>query len=695
MKAALQQHAAVLREAGLDWLFVAKTLLAMFVTVWLAMRMDLQQPATAMMTVAILSHPHSGMVLAKGFYRALGTLVGCLAAVVLVSLFPQQRLLLLAGMALWIGLCAGGAAFYRNFMSYGFVLAGYTVGIVVLPVVNQPQLLFESAMMRGSEVLLGIVVVGIISDVLFPQRLGTVLRQSVASQFSGFMGFVSGSLGGVLDRSQLEKAHMRFVADTVQLENLRASVVFEDSGIRVHSPRLQRLNQHFMAVSTSYQSLHHLMNRLQGEAGRPVRDHLMGLCDRLARAIGEHTGSDAGQVAALEARLAALRPELGQAVTRLRQRLAGEDRATRLDFDTGAELLERVTLELHDYVAAFAVLTGHRRPPLLQRHEQVVFSAGNDALGAVLSGVRVATVLLIMGVFWIVSAWPHGGTAMLLTAIFSGLFASAPNPGAIVRNITGGFAVGMSLAFVCLFFVLNRMDGFGLMVAGIVPFLLPGLYLMARPWRPGLGMGWVLGFTYILNLHNGMSFDPVYFINEALSQMAGVLVVGVMFSLFGNASSNQWLRERLLGRLREQVVRAATAPLAGLKARFESASRDLMMQMVVHGGAGDRRFLGWALAVNETGRALIEVRERLATLPAPQPDVEAAVQALARLYQAPSDSRYRLAVQRLSWALDACHDRYVLAQLHLLRLALLDRNSVLADCVASDVVVLPEVSLAP
>ena len=132
-----------LRETALDWLYVGKALLAIFIGGWLAMRMDLQQPATTMMTVALVMHPASGMVLAKSFYRAMGTLVGCGVAIALVGLFPQQRELLLVGMALWIGLCAAGASLYRNFMSYGFVLSGYTVAIVVLPVVQHPLGLFD------------------------------------------------------------------------------------------------------------------------------------------------------------------------------------------------------------------------------------------------------------------------------------------------------------------------------------------------------------------------------------------------------------------------------------------------------------------------------------------------------------------------------------------------------------------------
>lgn len=68
-----------LRGAALDWLFVAKAVFATLLTGWIAMRLNLEQPSTAMLTVSIVIHPQSGMVLAKSFYRALGTLVGCLS----------------------------------------------------------------------------------------------------------------------------------------------------------------------------------------------------------------------------------------------------------------------------------------------------------------------------------------------------------------------------------------------------------------------------------------------------------------------------------------------------------------------------------------------------------------------------------------------------------------------------------------
>ncbi len=52
---------------------MGKSLLAIYLAAWLAMWLQPEQPATTMITVAIVIHPRSGMVLAKSFYRVIGT----------------------------------------------------------------------------------------------------------------------------------------------------------------------------------------------------------------------------------------------------------------------------------------------------------------------------------------------------------------------------------------------------------------------------------------------------------------------------------------------------------------------------------------------------------------------------------------------------------------------------------------------
>lgn len=69
--------------------FAIKTLLAGGLALWCAFRFDLEQPQWALMTVLIVSQPLSGMVVAKGLFRLLGTLVGTAMSVLMIALFAQ------------------------------------------------------------------------------------------------------------------------------------------------------------------------------------------------------------------------------------------------------------------------------------------------------------------------------------------------------------------------------------------------------------------------------------------------------------------------------------------------------------------------------------------------------------------------------------------------------------------------------
>ncbi len=675
---------ASLREESATWLFVAKTLLAFYLTGWLAMRLALPQPSTAMLTTIIVANRQSGMVLAKSFYRAIGTLGGALAAFLIVGLFPQQRVLFLAALSLWIGLCSGGATLYRNFKSYAFVLAGYTAAIIAIPVIDHPPDVFDSAVARISEVLLGLLVSGVVSDTVFPSHMREVLRRTAREQFAHFIQFVQRSTGGTIARSDIEKAHLRFVRDAVTLEDMRSSVIFENPEARARSGHMQLFNQRFMAASTSLQSLHHLINRLQRNGRDVPANALIALYAPIGLAL--NTPVEAGMAArALLPRLEAARRTMDVQAPIMRERLP-EVRDVR-DFDTGASLLDRFAEELHAYVDTAALLQAPGG--IAGSAGRVRFTRGNDYYDAGLATLRTTLTMAALSVFWIASAWPYGSSAMLLATIFAGLFASAPNPTKVVKTMLIGYSLGMSASFVCVFFVLTRMDGYGLLVAGSAPFLMLGLVMMMWPAVASVGLGYAMGFAYILALKNQMVFDPVHFMNDMIAQLIGLGFAAAAFVFVPPAIGSLWFRRRQLERLRRQVSVAAEAPLPGLRHRFESVNHDLFGQIVAQtepGSSDSRALLAWALAVHETGRAVIQLRDDMAAGSWPD-DVKraitSAIGSLARLYEFPSSTAYLRARDAIAAAIDETnkHDAThpLLNHLHLLRMALLDEQSALGE----------------
>src|SRR5438876_5636765 len=83
--------------------FAFKTFLAGLLALFLAFWLGLDEPRWALLTVFVVSQPDSGLVLAKGFYRILGTIAGVAVSTALMFGLSQSRLLFLASLAPWTG----------------------------------------------------------------------------------------------------------------------------------------------------------------------------------------------------------------------------------------------------------------------------------------------------------------------------------------------------------------------------------------------------------------------------------------------------------------------------------------------------------------------------------------------------------------------------------------------------------------
>src|SRR5476649_1004608 len=260
------QTAGWFNTDGERWVFVAKAMLAAYTALWLAFRLGLDSPGTALVTTVILALPSSGMVLEKAFYRLLGTVIGCSAALAMVALFPQTPQLLFLALALWVALCTGGAAMHRNQQSYSFVLAGYTACMIAVPAIDAPDRVFTLAVTRVTEVGLGIICAAVVHDVVFPRRHSRAVMRTVQARYASFITFCTQVLEQRLTPAETELSHLKFAADIAALESGRAAAFFEADHPRSHTSQLHAFNAAFMTVLTTFYTLHRLIRRLRGAA---------------------------------------------------------------------------------------------------------------------------------------------------------------------------------------------------------------------------------------------------------------------------------------------------------------------------------------------------------------------------------------------------------------------------------------------
>jgi uncharacterized membrane protein YccC len=692
------------RSDGVTWVYIFKVLLAAFLTLWLAMRLELPQPRTAMITVFIVMQPQSGQVFAKSFYRFLGTLAGSAMMVALIALFAQNTELFLGSLAIWVGICSAGAARCRNFRAYGFVLAGYTAAMVGLPALAHPDGAFMAAVWRVLEISLGILCSTLVSAAILPQTASAAMRNALYQRFGVFALFVTDGLRGRSKAESFEASNVRFIAEAVGLEGLRSVTVFEDPHMRRRNGRLSRLNSEFMGITTRFNALHQLLERLRvnGEehvvaAIRPGLQDLAEVLDGFSgRAL---TSPDAARLATA---LASYKEGLPTRVRTLRGIFQDTDpsEAEQLDFHTAYELLYRFVDDLHSYAQTHASLADHRHER--ERWDEP-FTPQTNWWAAAASGIRASFILVVLGSYWVATAWPSGATMTLIAAATVGLSAATPNPKRMAFQMACGTFLGALIGFVEMFFIFPWIDGFPLLCVMLAPVIVLGSFLTSRPQYAGVGLGLLIFFSTGSVPDNLTIYNPYTFINDYIAMVMGMLVCAAAGAIILPPNS-RWLWKRLEQDLRGQVVYAISGKLKGLASSFESRTRDLLHQ--AYGlAAGEpkvqKNLLRWMFVVLEVGHAIIELRKEQAILPVhpayaeSQPwrqAIRVMGRALVRLFLQPNSSNLERALVAVDHAIsrvaatdepfaphfDTSALRRVKSYLHFIRTSLLDPQSPLA-----------------
>jgi len=613
-----------LRSSLPFWLFIAKTLTAALLSLWIAMRLELPQPRTAMTTVFIVMQPYSGAVIAKSFYRIAGTVIGSLVSLLVVGLFSHEPTILLAATIVWIGICTAGATRNRNFRSYAFVLAGYTAALVAVPTITDPDSIFQGAVTRVNEVSLGVIVSTVISALVFPQFAGDTLPRAVRSRFTGFVEFVAATLAGRIDRAGIEATNLRFVGDVISLEATRSVAVFEHPETRLRSPILMRMNHDFMAVSTRLHALHQLFNRLRDgqEAGSSlVREYFEPYLREIAPLLSPETApvlKPADARASVE-RLRSFRTGLPQRLRATREQLAAAGLTTDqntgllLDFDTAAELLLRFVDELYAYTDSYASLA---KPTASQTQAARPYVPQTGLLSSTVSGLRAVVVLSTVGLFWFATAWPGGELMMILAGTAVALAATTANPLRIATGLLYGAALALPAGAICVFLLYPLIDGFPLLCVVLTPFLVGALALTTHPRWGGVGTGFLIFFCFSAGPDNVIHYDPIGFFNNMLGIVLANAVATAAFALILPPTSGWWLAH-IVRDLRQQVVMACNSDRAGLSERLEGGTRDLMQQagaLTTQRVNAPQVALSWMFLVLEVGHAVLELRNETVSM---------------------------------------------------------------------------------
>ena len=175
-------------------LYGVRLWVAVSLSLFLAFRLQLDNPGWAGTSAAIVCQPAVGAALRKGWARMVGTTIGAIAIVLITVIFPQDRVGFLSSLILWVAACGVLATLLHNFLSYMGALAGFTAAIIAADILGATggahNTVLQMGISRTTEILLGIVCgSGVLAATDFGMaraRLSELLESPRPGRWQGF-----------------------------------------------------------------------------------------------------------------------------------------------------------------------------------------------------------------------------------------------------------------------------------------------------------------------------------------------------------------------------------------------------------------------------------------------------------------------------------------------------------------------------
>ncbi|OTP77435.1 FUSC family protein [Caballeronia sordidicola] len=566
-----------------EWLFSVKTFIASMLALYIGLKLELPRPYWAMATVYIVSNPFVGATRSKALYRALGTMIGAAAAVLFVPPFVESPYIFSAVVAIWTGTLLFLAISDRTARSYVFMLAGYTMPLIALPSVMNPAGIFDLAVSRTEEIVLGIVCASVVGGALFPSRLAPTLIERTDAWFRDAAFYTKETLSGRLSGQTIAACRQRMALTVNQLEFLLSQLAYDHSRPDVLA-RAQALRGRMQLLLPIMSAIGDPLAALfSGQ--QPPPDGLKPLLDDIVKWFDEPVDAKSGSADAdanadaLRARIASLQPDgdglrtwdgalLSSTLWRLKQ-------------------LVDVWQDCRSLRVIITNEQGSWRPRY--RHwrlggTQQYFDRGMLMFSA---GSAMLAIFVSMSI-WIASGWNDGAGAVTLAAVACCFFAALDEPAPQVFSFFIYTCLAVVLAGLYLFVILPTVHDFPMLVIMFaVPFILIGT-LIPRPQFNLATMLTAVNTATFISIQGTYDANFLTFMNSNLAGPAGLLFAFVWTRVTRPFGAELAASRLIRSSWRDVVLSASTRPVDDQK-NLTARMIDRLMQIIPRLAATDER----------------------------------------------------------------------------------------------------------
>ena len=503
------------------WIYTLRAACASCLALYISFSLNLDGSHWAFATCYIVgAERRSGQILAKSIARIIGTLVGATASFVLVNAFAQERLFI-DYFVVWLAVCAFFSHYQRGHWAYAWVLSGYTAGIVGIPAALTPDLAFDVISSRAENVIIGILCMGTVSMIFFPETVRPRLVTLVEATDKELFRMLSTTLDLKNHSSRMRKTLSKLVANAVSIEDLRHAFAFEETDTGFSRVNLGRFHLESLEVAILSSNLKKHLFSIWPSPENGTLPRLTRALERSYQAIltSGYPMEDTKPRDTYE--------RLDQDLKKLQTSSYISVGGNRQVLPTDAEValifqVRRLMACLLNYLETRSTLftKAARRPGLAAKITTPI-----DTSVAAMAALRVLVSVGSAALFWIATAWPSGDTFVVWASLASCRPVIASNPAGATEAMFRGMLIAAVPTYLITFYLLPQMDGFAMFVLALFPFLFFGVGIGISLHRPGEVVAAMYLVAGGLDPANEMQYDVVAFFNGVGATILGVGMV--------------------------------------------------------------------------------------------------------------------------------------------------------------------------
>lgn len=545
MTASTAQPPFLVRHA--DVIFSLKTFAAAVMALLIGFAMDLPRPYWAMATVYIASQPLAGATRSKALFRVIGTLAGACASVVLVPNLVNAPELLSLAIALWVGLCLYVSLLDRTPRGYMFMLAGYTCALISFPSVDEPAAIFDTAVARSEEIIVGILCATVVSTILLPRSVGPAVAARVNGWLAGARRLTQDVLAGRSADPAVRDHRLKLAGEAVDIDGLADHLSFDRDAGRETVRWLKALRLRMLTFLPLLSSIGDRIDAL-GKDARTSYPQLMALIDDVSQWIADDD-TEREPAERLRGMIAAQQPKLTLASSWNEIMIASLLLRMRELVDISADC--RI---LNQAIAQGSRPSGAKLA--FQPEAGVAPVRYTDKGMALWSAAGAVMAILLCCVFWIATGWTDGSSAPMIAAIGCSFFAGLDDPSVGLRGFAKWTLVSMVIIALYLFAILPGVTKVEVLVVVLAPAFLVFGYLIARPATFFIGMLLAANTATLMALQSTYSADFGVFANGCLAFFVGAELSVITIQIARSVGS-EWSVKRLMRRGWIAIAQAA------------------------------------------------------------------------------------------------------------------------------------------